>query len=323
MAAVGYYYLFSPHFFPKEKSYIYIDKDDTIDSLYYKIETTGYPKTMKGFKILAKQKGYIDQIKTGRYAINPGDSPHRLLQRLQAGTQTPVNLTIGNVRSLDRIARSVSNQLMLDSAEIGYRMNDLLFIESMGYTPETLYCLFIPDTYEVYWNMNVDDFFKRMQKEHDRFWNTDRLKKAEEIGLSPQQIYTLASIVDEETNYNQEKPIVAGLYLNRLRRGIPLQADPTVKFALGNFELRRITNADLTVESPYNTYQNNGLPPGPIRIASKKGIESVLNYAVHNYIYMCAKEDFSGAHNFATTLAEHNNNARKYWKALNDRKIYR
>lgn len=320
---MAYHYLFSTQFFPQAKSYIYIDRDDTIDSLYYKIQVAGNPKSLKGFAVLATHKDYANNIRTGRYAIIPGDSPYRLLQRLSAGAQTPVNLTIGTPRTLDRIARSIGSQLMIDSAEIALKTNDRMFIESMGYTPETFSCMFIPDTYEVYWNMSVDDFFDRMQKEHERFWNNERRDKAANIGLTTNQVYTLASIVDEETNNNAEKPIVAGLYINRLKRGIPLQADPTVKFALGNFELRRITNADLTVDSPYNTYQHTGLPPGPIRIASKKALESVLNYTVHNYIYMCAKEDFSGSHNFATTLAEHNNNARKYWKALNDRKIYR
>ena len=157
----------------------------------------------------------------------------------------------------------------------------------------------------------------RIMKEHKNFWNAERLAKAKALNMTPVQVATLASIVDEETNNNAEKPIVAGLYINRLRRNIPLQADPTVKFAIGDFARKRILNADLAVESPYNTYKNIGLPPGPIRIPSIAGIESVLNHAKHNYIYMCAKEDFSGTHNFATTLSEHNANARRYQAALN------
>ena len=162
-----------------------------------------------------------------------------------------------------------------------------------------------------------------MQQEHNKYWNDDRLALAQKLNMTPDQVATLASIVEEETNNGPEKPIVAGLYLNRLKRGIPLQADPTVKFALQDFGLRRITNEHLKYESPYNTYLNAGLPPGPIRIPSKQGLESVLNYTQHDYIYMCAKEDFSGTHNFATTLSEHMRNARKYWNALNERKIFK
>ena len=162
-----------------------------------------------------------------------------------------------------------------------------------------------------------------MKDEHERFWNKDRLSQATAIGMTPEEVSTLASIVEEETNNNEEKPMVAGLYINRLHQDMPLQADPTIKFALQDFGLRRITNENLKVNSPYNTYINTGLPPGPIRIPSKKGIDSVLNYTKHNYIYMCAKEDFSGTHNFASNYADHMANARKYWKALNERKIFK
>ena len=183
--------------------------------------------------------------------------------------------------------------------------------------------LFIPETYEMYWDISVDEFFERMQTEHKRFWNTQRKAKAQEMGLTENEVATLASIVEEETNNNGEKPSVAGLYYNRLRIGMPLQADPTIKFALQEFGIRRILNSDLNVESPYNTYLHRGLPPGPIRIPSVVGLDAVLNYAHHNYLYMCAKEDFSGTHNFAATYREHLNNAQRYWAALNKRKISR
>lgn len=318
----AYYYLLAPQFHPAQKAYIHIDRDDNVDSVYHKIKSAGNPDQFGGFKWLAGYKKYNQRIRTGRYVINPGDNAYNLYQRLAAGAQTPVNLTIGSVRTFDRLSRSVGNQLMIDSAEIAYKLNDPIFVGSLGYDQQSLYCFFIPNTYEVYWNMSVDDFFDRMKKENERFWNAERLQKAKDIGFTPKQVCTLASVVDEETNNNAEKPTVAGLYINRLHQGMPLQADPTIKFALQNFELRRITNAHLDVESPYNTYKNAGLPPGPIRIPTLKAIESVLNYEKHNYLYMCAKEDFSGAHNFATTLTEHLINARKYWKALNDRKIY-
>ena len=243
--------------------------------------------------------------------------------RLYRGYQEPINLTVSNVRTLDRLARSIGKQLMIDSTEIATVMNDTIFQKRMGYKKETMSSLFIPETYQVYWDMSVDEFFERMQKEHEKFWNQQRLAKAESIGMTPEEVSTLASIVEEETNNNEEKPMVAGLYINRLHKGMPLQADPTIKFALQDFGLRRITNEHLNVNSPYNTYLNAGLPPGPIRIPSPIGIDAVLNYAKHDYIYMCAKEDFSGTHNFASNYADHMKNARKYWNALNERKIFK
>lgn len=212
---------------------------------------------------------------------------------------------------------------MIDSTEIAGLMNDSAFQQKLGYNKETLPCLFIPETYQVYWDMSAEEFFERMQKEHQKFWNQERLDKATAIGMTLTEVCTLASIVEEETNNNPEKPMVAGLYINRLHTGMPLQADPTIKFALQDFGLRRITNAHLAVKSPYNTYINAGLPPGPIRIPSPIGLDAVLNHTKHNYLYMCAKEDFSGTHNFASNYAEHMKNARKYWNALNERKIFK
>jgi UPF0755 protein len=226
------------------------------------------------------------------------------------------------VRTPELLARSVGEQLMIDSAEVATLLLDSAFVSQAGYSPETIICLFIPDTYEVYWTITAAEFLKRMEREHERFWNAARLAKAEQIGLSPEEVCTLASIVDEETNNSAEKPAVAGLYINRLHQGIPLQADPTIKFALRDFGLRRIMNSHLAIKSPYNTYLNRGLPPGPIRMATVRGLESVLNYERHTYLYMCAKEDFSGTHNFASNYSEHMRNARNYWRALNERKIF-
>ncbi|MDR3118807.1 MAG: endolytic transglycosylase MltG [Mediterranea sp.] len=319
-----YYHLFSPQFYPSKKdARIYIDPDDTIDSIYNKVRIAGNPNSLKGFRWLTGYKRYGNNIRTGCYRIKQGDNAYHLYQRLARGVQTPVSLTVRSVRTFDQLARSVGNQLMIDSAEIAHQLNDSTFVNSLGYTKETLYCFFIPNTYKVYWDISAGKFFDRMKKEHKRFWNKERLAKAKAIGLTPEQVCTVASIVDEETNYAPEKPTVAGLYINRLHKGIALQADPTVKFALQDFGLRRIINAHLQVNSPYNTYKYRGLPPGPIRIPSIKAIDSVLNYEKHDYLYMCAKEDFSGSHNFSLTLAQHMANARKYWKALNDRKIYK
>ncbi|MEE1542020.1 MAG: endolytic transglycosylase MltG, partial [Paludibacteraceae bacterium] len=200
-------------------------------------------------------------------------------------------------------------------------MNNAEILSVYGLNRATAVSLFIPDTYEVYWNLSPTDLLDRMKKEHNIFWNEERTLKLNALGLSQAEVSTLASIVEEETSKKDEKPVVAGLYLNRLKRGIPLQADPTVKFALQNFGLRRIYKKHLEYDSPYNTYLYAGLPPGPIRIPSKESIDAVLNFTKHNYIYMCAKEDFSGYHNFASSLDEHNKNAAKYRNALNKKNI--
>lgn len=316
-----YQLFFSQPFQISETGYIYIDRDDNIDSVYNQIIKVGNPKSMKGFKIIAEQKGYDKNIKTGRYAIKPTDNMRYLHRRLSLGYQTPVNLTIGSVRTMDRIARNASRQLMIDSTEIIGLLNDTAYLNTIGYTQQTIPALFIPNTYEVYWNISTEDFMKRMIKEHKVFWNEERIKKAKSIGLTPEEVATLASIVEEETAVNAEKPVVAGLYINRLKRGMLLQADPTIKFSLQDFGLKRILFKHLEVNSPYNTYKHTGLPPGPIRIPSIQGLESVLNHARHNYLYMCAKEDFSGTHNFAVTSAQHAANARRYQQALNRRNI--
>ena len=314
-----YYYFFAQPFQITDTTYIYIDRDDNVDSVYTKITQAGNPKQMHGFESLVRYQGY--NVKTGRYALKPTANMRYLHRRLSMGYQTPVKLTIGSVRTLDRMARNASRQLMIDSVEIATLLNDTAFIRKMGYTKETLPALFIPNTYEVYWNMSAEDFMTRMQKEHKAYWNEKRIKQAEEIGLTPIEVATLASIVEEETAANAEKPMVAGLYINRLKRGMLLQADPTVKFSLQEFGLKRILFKHLEVDSPYNTYKYAGLPPGPIRVPSYQGLESVLNYTKHNYLYKCAKEDFSGTHNFAVTSAQHAANARKYQQALNRKGI--
>lgn len=317
------YSLFYPQFKTNESTYVYVDRDDTSDSIYNKVKSVGFPQTMIGFHLMALIRPFDGNIHTGRYLISPRDNMYRVFGRISKGRQEPINLTIGSVRALDRLARSVGKQLMIDSVEVAHQLLDSIFQVKMGYTKETIACLFIPETYQVYWNISVDEFFQRMKKEHQRFWNSKRLAQATAMNMTPEEVCTLASIVEEETNNNQEKPMVAGLYINRLHRNMPLQADPTIKFALQNFTLRRISNENLKVKSPYNTYINTGLPPGPIRIPSIKGIDSVLNHVKHDYIYMCAKEDFSGTHNFASNYTDHMVNAKKYWKALNERNIFK
>jgi len=322
-AAAFYWLVFMPQFHPQEKAYVYIDRDDNVDSVFVKVKQVGNANHIWGLEWMSEMKDYPSYVKTGRYPIMPDDDAYHLLSRLLRGYQEPLNVTLNSVRTLDRLAGSLGRQLMIDSLEIAQAIADSALIHRMGYDKTSLPSLFVPDTYEMYWNISVEELMERLHKEHDNYWNATRKQQAEKIGLTPLQVVTLASIVEEETANDGEKPQVAGLYMNRLHKGMLLQADPTVKYAIQGMGRHRVLNSDLTVDSPYNTYRYPGLPPGPIRVPSKVGIEAVLKYARHNYIFMCAKEDFSGTHNFAVTLAEHMRNARRYQQALNERRIYR
>ena len=317
VAYVAYNAVMAPVVESEETVYIQVHPDDNTRRVGDMLTSVAQFKTMAAFAPLMKHYKYDQRVKPGNYAIRPGDSMRAICLRLLSGNQTPVKLVIPSVRTLDRLAGAVGKQLMTDSAAVMTLLTDKHLLDSLGYTTATAPCMFIPNTYEVYWTMTPEQLVARMLKENKRFWNDSRLAKAKAQGLTPNEVITLASIVDEETAKDDEKPMVAGLYLNRLKRGMLLQADPTVKFALGEFELRRILYAHLQIDSPYNTYKYAGLPPGPIRIPSMSAIESVLGPAKHTYIYMCAKEDFSGYHNFATTLTQHNANARRYQQALN------
>ncbi len=321
IVGLAYYYFFTGMLSSDEKQYVYIDTDDNIDSVYNKLEPLSSLHGITAFKTIARHTSYGDHIFTGRYEIEPQNGAYSVYKKLKNGLQTSLMVTVPSVRTLDRLAGAVSKRLMIDSLTLYQAITDSAKCAKYGYTPETMLCLFIPETYEMYWNVSSDRFLEKMAAASKAFWTDERKKKAEDMGLSPEEVITLASIVDEETAQDKEKPMVAGLYYNRLRRGMLLQADPTVKYAMRDFGLRRIYYNMLSVDSPYNTYRYPGLPPGPIRIPSVAGIDAVLNYVDHDYLYMCAKEDFSGTHNFAKTLAEHTANAKKYSQALNERNI--
>lgn len=305
----------------KETHYLYIDEDDTQDSVIAKIKPIAYPTSMAGLQTLLRHAGYEEDIKTGRYAIKPGEGAITIYRHLKNGLQESMKLTIPEVRTMDRLAAVLGKKLMLDSARIASALYSQDICSKYGYDTCTIPAMFVPNTYDIYWNVSLDGLLERMQKEHDRFWNGERTAKAAKLQLTPNEVATLASIIDEETANTAEKPMIAGMYINRLRQDMPLQADPTIKFALKEFGLKRIYNKLLKVDSPYNTYVNEGLPPGPIKIASIKGMDAVLNAVDHDYLYMCAKEDFSGTHNFAKTYADHLKNAAKYTKAFNERGI--
>lgn len=321
IVVLGYYYFLTAFSEATETRYVYVDDDDTIDSVLVKLQPIGSSHSLAGLGTLIRHTSYARKPRTGRYAILPGEATWHVMRKLKNGQQEAVMLTVPESRTMRLLAGALSRKLMLDSVQIAAALIDEIYCRQWGYDTATIAALFVPNTYEVYWNVSLDRFMERMVKEHAAFWNSERRRKAKALGLSENEVATMASIIDEETADNGEKAMIAGMYLNRLRTGMPLQADPTVKYALQDFSLRRIYHDMLFFDSPYNTYRHTGLPPGPIKIASVKGIDAVLNAEKHDYLYMCAKEDFSGSHNFAASYAEHLRNAARYAKALNERGI--
>jgi UPF0755 protein len=302
-----------------EEMRVYVDKDQNLADFISNLEADSIICKPKTFIFACRALGLKPTtiLPPGCYPVFPEMTHLQLIQRVQRGEQVPVKLTINYMRLPEQFASKVSHQLMLDSAEIMNYITDKERMAELGYAPEHLFALVIRNTYEVWWTVSVEKLMQRLKKENDAFWNAnDRRAKAQKLGLTIPEVITLASIVEEETNHQPEKSRVAGLYLNRLRKGIRLQSDPTVKYALKDFKLNRILFEHLKVDDPYNTYVYAGLPPGPIRLPSIATIDAVLNAEKHNYIYMCAHPDFNGTHNFAVTLAEHNRNAAKYHVAL-------
>jgi len=273
------------------------------------------------FNWVAQKKNYPNHVYPGRYHISRKMNNNELVNLLRSGSQEPVSLTFNNIRTLEKLASVVAGQIEADSMQLIKYLTDPEYLKEKGFSVESIRGIFIPNTYEMYWNTNPDQFIDRMIQEYDRFWNENRKKMAAASGLDQMEIITLASIVDEEALMPDEERRIAGVYINRLNRGMRLQADPTVKFAAGDMTMTRVLNIHLEIDSPYNTYKFAGLPPGPITIPSISAIDAVLDYEHHDYIYFCAKDDFSGYHNFAKTLVQHNKNARSYQNALNRRKI--
>lgn len=280
----------------------------------------GLLKDKDSFLWLAEQMDF--EGRSGRFAIQSGWSNLELLRHLRGGRQVPVKLTFHNMRLKEQLAGHVAKLIEPDSASIAQLMNDTAFLAEMNFSPETLMAMFIPNTYELYWNTSAEDFLKRMYKEHQKFWNEERLQKARALGLNTKQVYTLASIVETETRANSEKARIAGVYLNRLRtKGWKLEADPTVVFALQDFTLRRVLKSHLEVDSPYNTYKYQGLPPGPIYMASIASIDKTLEAEDHDYMFFCARPDNSGTHAFAKSFSGHKANARRYHRWLREQNI--
>lgn len=316
----AYFLFFSAMSRNGKERYVLIDENDNIDSVYAKLQPLSTRQGYWVFKQLAGLTGYASNIRTGRFAIGSSGSL-QTFRHIRNGLQAPVQLTIKSVRTIEDLANDISDRMMFTRGELISRLLSKETCAKYGFTPETIPAMFIPNTYDFYWNTSVDKFLDKMSEENKKFWTFERKQKAQTTGFTQNEIVTLASIVDEETDNEDEMPMIAGMYINRLHIDMPLQADPTVKFATKNFEAHRIYQKWLTIDNPYNTYKYHGLPPGPIRIPSVAAIDAVLNYVHHDYIYMCAKEDFSGTHNFAKTYEEHQVNAAKYAKALNERGI--
>jgi len=312
-----YGYIYGPNVVvEKNPAYIYIPNGSNYDDVLVILQDSGYVKDLESFRFVAEKKNYPSKVLAGRYEIHNGMSNNELVNLLRSGKQTPVKLTFISVRSLDILAGKVAVYIEADSIQIAQLLRDPAIAEKYGFNENTFMAMFIPNTYEFYWNTSAEKFVEKMAEEYKKFWDQDRKTKAEQMGLSQTEVSILASIIEAETQKNDEKPRMAGVYMNRLNTGMFLQACPTVIYAIGDFTMTRVLNRHLEYESPYNTYLHPGLPPGPINIPSSASIDAVLNYEKHNYKFFCAKDDFSGYHAFAVTNAQHEANARKYQQAL-------
>ena len=297
--------------------YVYPDTDaeEALDS----IASGAQAKRRGSLRRTARSEGLAEGIKPGKYVIRPDHSAVYAVRMLLNGWQTPQNLTLsGTIRSKGRLADMISRQMMVDSAAVAGALSDTAFLAAYGFDPETVFALFLPDTYEMYWTASLEDIFGRFKKEYDIFWTPERLSKAEDRGLTRLEVSVLASIVSGETLQAEEYPNIAGVYLNRLHRGMKLQADPTVCFCY-DYTLDRVLKKHLAIDSPYNTYKYRGLPPAPINVPPKACIDAVLSPDEHGYLYFCASPDFDGTHRFAVTYREHLRNAREFQRALSRR----
>ena len=306
-----------PNFADRYVLYVYpeMTAEQVMDSLNIRAGTLRPRSIERCFE----KEDVVSRIKPGRYVIEPSFTSIYVARMLKMGWQTPQNLTLsGTIRTKERLARKISAQMMADSASVADALNDEEFLSGYGFTPENVFALFLPDTYQMYWTASVKEIFDRMKKEYDVFWNEERISRAKAQKLTPMQVSVLASIVSGETLKSFEYPVIAGVYLNRYRKGMKLQADPTVAFCY-NYELDRILRKHLKVDSPYNTYKYVGLPPAPINVPPKACLEAVLNPDKHGYMYFCASPAFDGTHRFASTFSEHKKNAREFQRALTKR----
>lgn len=306
-----------------EKDLIYIPENASYIQALDSVSAHLQVRNMKVLKWVAVKKKYPRLVKPGRYIFDKDLSYNELINILRSGRQNPVNVTFNNVRTLNELAGKIGKQINADSAQIMEFFSNPGNYSKDGFTRENVISVFIPNTYQFFWNTTASQLYSRMLGEYHKFWNKERLSKAREENLDPVEVEIIASIIDDEVAKADEKPRIAGVYLNRIKRGIPLQACPTIKFALNDFTITRVLKKYLEIDSPYNTYRHKGFPPGPIGCPTIEGIDAVLNAEKHDFLFFAAKADFSGYHNFSRTLAEHNRYAAQYQRELNRRKIFR
>ena len=307
----------------KKEHVFYIHTGDSYSKVLKSLKEQHIIKDMESFKLVSSKLKYEESIKPGRYLIDNNTGNLQLVRKLRAGAQDPVKITFNNIQNKEQLAKRIAAQIEATETELLTEFNNQQFLDSLQLSEDNFPTIFLANTYEFYWNTSSREFISRMLKEYNKFWTEKRKAKAQAIGLTPTEVIILASIVQKESTKYDEYPIISGVYLNRLKIGMPLQADPTVLHALKKLGIsRRVLHADLKIQSPYNTYINKGLPPGPICLPELKSIDETLNAEEHNYLYFCAREDFSGYSNFAESWEQHLENARKYQKALNERNIH-
>ena len=302
-----------------ESKEFYVSRNTTYDELIDSLKPS--IKHHLAFDIYAERLGLSESYKKGHYVVKDGMNVIEIVRMFKLGLQTPVKVTMNNVKIPAQLAGKLSNQIAADSATLLSAMRNKQLRKELGFVKDSTIAMFIPNTYEVYWDITPEKLLHRIKREYDRFWSAERIAKLERCKLSKYEVITLASIVYEETKVKDEMARISGVYINRLRKNMRLQADPTVKYAMGDFTIKRVLRKHLKFDSPFNTYTNAGLPPAPICIPSIAAIDAVLDYEEHDYLYFCARPEFDGRHNFAITLDEHNVNARKFADALNKRGI--
>ena len=315
-----YFKYFSPNV-NADHEYLFIRTGSNFKDVYNTLKQENILKDTNSFLWAAEKMNYVNRVKSGRYRLHTELSNRKLINMLKSGSQEPVTLSFHNLRLKEQFAGFVAKKIEPDSSQIIHLLDSEGFVHKFGFTTDDVYTMFLPNSYQLFWNTNPEKFFVKMYESYHKFWTPERLQKTHDLGLKPTEVSILAAIVDAEALHDSEMPTIAGLYLNRLKKGMKLESDPTVIFAKNDYTIKRVLSRYLTFDSPYNTYLHTGLPPGPIMMPSINAINSVLDANKTDYIYMCAKEDFSGYHNFATNMADHLVNAHKFQQALNERNI--
>ena len=321
--AANYYFKYFGANVTDKQEYLYIPTGAKYEDVFKTIREQDMVKDSISFNWAATNMNYKTRVKPGKYRLHAGMSNRKLINMLASGTQEPVKLEFHGLRMKEQFAGFVAKKIEPDSVSIIRLLDSASYVAQFGFTTDNVYTVFMPNSYQLYWNTSPDKFFRKMYANYEKFWTPERKQQAAALNLSIQEVSVLASIVDAEALHDSDMPALAGLYLNRLKKGRHLDADPTVIFALNDFTIKRVLTRYLSYNSPYNTYLNKGLPPGPIMMPSVAAVKAVLNYQKNDYLYMCAKADFSGYHAFATNVADHLVNAHKFQQALNERNIRR